>query len=473
VEEKVNKTTDLEQPIFSLVNLGYGLMSSWVVCMSYVAQWSGLPTLMPGAFATLPWLVSSVAVTAALASLAALRRYIGLPSKRLPLGIVWMLAAATGSALTAIGGAAPSVIGAVLTGTGTAWLWMTWGEFFSRITAEAAERLIVAAAVLSALIVVVVSFLPHPAQVACCVAMPILCFFCGYRSLCGSKPDGCCSTNRKPVLSKRRFFSNVVLSIGVPCVIIFILRSFYTHLMQGNSWDISTEMVVNTFGAMLFLVVIVLFFRYTPAVNAHFILKWSSPLVILAAFLLGTNINPMVGASLLAAAVSIIDQFRWIFAIKIHRRTKGDVMLIFGSICALYQGFILIGALSGVGLLALDAAGLIDTKLIAAASLFVLCLVFVFFFDRKLDASTGDEDSPQLQVPTELGSVASDHALSIREREVLAYILKGRDAPYIRDELRISKNTVNTHIKHIYTKFGVHGKQELIDAIERESHPSD
>ena len=39
----------------------------------------------------------------------------------------------------------------------------------------------------------------------------------------------------------------------------------------------------------------------------------------------------------------------------------------------------------------------------------------------------------------------------------------GRNGRYIMDHLIISRNTAKSHIKHIYTKLGVHSHQELID----------
>lgn len=38
--------------------------------------------------------------------------------------------------------------------------------------------------------------------------------------------------------------------------------------------------------------------------------------------------------------------------------------------------------------------------------------------------------------------------------------------PFIRDELFISANTVNTHIKHIYAKTDTNGRQDLLDLME-------
>ncbi len=58
------------------------------------------------------------------------------------------------------------------------------------------------------------------------------------------------------------------------------------------------------------------------------------------------------------------------------------------------------------------------------------------------------------------------HGLSPRERDVASCLVRGRDLPYICKSLFISRNTVNTHIKHIYKKMKIHSKQELIDLFE-------
>lgn len=58
------------------------------------------------------------------------------------------------------------------------------------------------------------------------------------------------------------------------------------------------------------------------------------------------------------------------------------------------------------------------------------------------------------------------YALSPREREILATLLKGRDAKYIMDTFYISQSTAKTHIYNIYRKFDVHSRQELLDFIE-------
>ena len=55
---------------------------------------------------------------------------------------------------------------------------------------------------------------------------------------------------------------------------------------------------------------------------------------------------------------------------------------------------------------------------------------------------------------------------SNRETEIFLMLAQGRSRPYIRDTLILSKNTVATHIRHIYEKMGIHSQQELIDLAQ-------
>jgi DNA-binding NarL/FixJ family response regulator len=64
--------------------------------------------------------------------------------------------------------------------------------------------------------------------------------------------------------------------------------------------------------------------------------------------------------------------------------------------------------------------------------------------------------------------LADEYALSPREREVLELLGQGRDLPHIQKELHISRGTAKTHAQHIYTKIGVHTRQELLDVLEQQ-----
>lgn len=62
--------------------------------------------------------------------------------------------------------------------------------------------------------------------------------------------------------------------------------------------------------------------------------------------------------------------------------------------------------------------------------------------------------------------LAQDFALTEREAEVFRLLARGRNVPFIEEELVISRNTIKTHIKHIYQKMDLHSQQELIDMAE-------
>lgn len=66
-----------------------------------------------------------------------------------------------------------------------------------------------------------------------------------------------------------------------------------------------------------------------------------------------------------------------------------------------------------------------------------------------------------------LAAVSAEYGLTTRERDVLILLVRGRSAPYIANELGIALSTVNSHVRHIYEKAGVHSKQELLDEIEQ------
>lgn len=57
------------------------------------------------------------------------------------------------------------------------------------------------------------------------------------------------------------------------------------------------------------------------------------------------------------------------------------------------------------------------------------------------------------------------YGLSQRELEILDLFAQGRSANWIADNLTISKNTVRSHLRAIYTKLDVHTRQELLDFL--------
>ncbi len=65
-----------------------------------------------------------------------------------------------------------------------------------------------------------------------------------------------------------------------------------------------------------------------------------------------------------------------------------------------------------------------------------------------------------------ISALREEYGLSEREAQVADLIVRGNTVPRIAEQLYISENTVRTHSKRIYSKLGIHKKQELIALTE-------
>ena len=61
--------------------------------------------------------------------------------------------------------------------------------------------------------------------------------------------------------------------------------------------------------------------------------------------------------------------------------------------------------------------------------------------------------------------LAAEFSLSARETEIIMLIARGFTTDNVAKKLYISPYTVNTHIRHVYEKIGIHKRSELIDYI--------
>ncbi|MGN0046262.1 MAG: response regulator transcription factor [Eggerthellaceae bacterium] len=83
--------------------------------------------------------------------------------------------------------------------------------------------------------------------------------------------------------------------------------------------------------------------------------------------------------------------------------------------------------------------------------------------------STGtleDPIPPEELLQAQCEAVANCYLLSQRETEVFYYLAKGFNSAAIQQHLVISKGTAKTHIRHIYRKLNIHSQQELIDLVD-------
>lgn len=91
---------------------------------------------------------------------------------------------------------------------------------------------------------------------------------------------------------------------------------------------------------------------------------------------------------------------------------------------------------------------------------------YVFLFTERDFGSLSEIVTKTDSLEDSCAAIAREYGLSDREGEILPFALKGRTSERISQELHISKSTVDTHLRRIYAKAGVHSRQELIDLSE-------
>lgn len=218
-------------------------------------------------------------------------------------------------------------------------------------------------------------------------------------------------------------------------------------------------------------------------------------LLVVAGFIIApfTFLTGLPSANaLLRIGVRCFDMLVWLVVLAVGRR----------NLLALLPTFALIRCMSALGTDVGAVAGhttndLVGTNgdaamLIAEAVLFAF-VAFLWLGFRKFsftdtiqgvvsvgsptandaDASAPTEESaassaamPMLSIEERCAVLGVERGLTEREIEIFAMFARGRNGQFVMEHYVVSRNTVKSHVKHIYAKLGVHSQQELIDLVE-------
>lgn len=94
------------------------------------------------------------------------------------------------------------------------------------------------------------------------------------------------------------------------------------------------------------------------------------------------------------------------------------------------------------------------------ASELTLLLVYWMMQDyvHKKELPEAAAEQPQSE---RLLALSAEKGLTAKEREILERMVAGQSRKEMAAELHVSENTVKTHVKHVYEKLGVSGKEEI------------
>lgn len=183
-----------------------------------------------------------------------------------------------------------------------------------------------------------------------------------------------------------------------------------------------------------------------------------------------------VSGVVIMAGYTVFDVLMWIVVAQVGYVRLGNALWAVCVLQVLVKGlFGVLGAVSAVVLQRLAA----DAVFACADAIFVGYLMTVaivlllsnrgvwelFAAHRPAAAHTPTASD---DVGARVAALADACGLTDREREVVGYLAVGRTQPWVAQTLGISESTVNSHVRHIYGKLGINGKQELLDLVSRQ-----
>lgn len=374
-----------------------------------------------------------------------------------------------GTALILSGNAFAGMAGFFCAGLGNAWLWIVWGDVYARLDVEALDVVAIGSVVLQALVMLVVFALPPLGQaVALLLSTPLSCALYLWSTGPGGKlgePVVDERSRRAPVRLDGPFALRLVVGLGLPIAGIYYLwdAAFPLPLLTEG-----IELVV-LIGLLAFALIFFGFLRFAQGFGLSSICGVELALIVVACLLSLGSFGRALGQALVFGAVLVSQYFVLVYCARLCNRGFGNVVFTFGLGELVNHGFGWLGTM--VALLPQIGDGLSAFGFSSSAAC-VLCAA-AFFAMLFLQSRRG-EGSQSAAIEMGEGSasdgalkeLAASYGLSARETEVFVYLARGRSAPFIRDELMVSLNTVTSHIKHIYGKMGIHSRQELIDLVD-------
>lgn len=191
----------------------------------------------------------------------------------------------------------------------------------------------------------------------------------------------------------------------------------------------------------------------------------------LTAVLVFADANYTVVKRVLVASEHCFEVFIWMtIAAAVGGMRKNPFALFAGYavIIIALPSFVSFDVMQMSGVLAIVSDTSFSIPLAAVASFATASISILYLavtsLHRSEDVRNAESDWRIEACRTALGGCD----LSERELEVASCLYRGLSAKKIAEELYVSESTVKTHTGHIYTKLGIHSKQEFIALIDAE-----
>jgi len=216
-------------------------------------------------------------------------------------------------------------------------------------------------------------------------------------------------------------------------------------------------------------------------IDLRFIYQLVIPLALMGFLLFCFQDNPTrIGAFvLLQGGSALLNMYVWLLFPYLSRFSTRPA-----AVCAFGQFITLFSVFSG-NIIADQLSAMLSGGHNVKNMAFIACVASaatIFLFPDKKETFSGwqtlfrpepqtfeleqQQSSPNEMKTSDSVSSLDNIPLTLREKEILILILKGRNGRFISEILNISSNTVKFHMRNIYSKLSVNNRQELLTMFE-------
>jgi DNA-binding CsgD family transcriptional regulator len=446
--------------------MGLSMLIAWVQLLFSSNIFIVTPTQLPPS--SLVHLSSSSATVIASLLIALLApRLAPLSHRRELLSIigVLMVAGTAGVVASNAGFTNPYLIFAcfALCSFGGAWIQLGYLEQFATQGIRGALICYGINSVLGAILCFLITLLPHDVAIIVTIVLPYLAAIC----LRPVKSEKLFNPQKKPqslTLLFKGFPLPLFLIVGF---VFFSFGSIQTNLLPTNPNDAHVFETLSSLAPTtiaLLLAIMTVSFSYNKNALVAFYIAIPCLVVSSVILMIGFEVSSLFLLAIMFIGTELVRLlvFSILISIAINRRLP--IVFAFALLSCLQFSGTLLGQFVSV------AQQGNSTLLAFIILIALLCATLLVVMAR--DSITIIPVNNNLAVSEVIMNIATERKLTPRECEILEIWVAGHNSPYIQSKLNISKNTVKTHIMHIYLKTDTTNREELMNLVEtRRANP--
>lgn len=377
-----------------------------------------------------------------------------------------------------------SVLSAMCVGGASGVMFVIWGEMLSRFSYHLIKILVGITLVITFVLYLLVLVAPLPASSFLIVVFPLVSGLCMV-PLARDAGDSCAELEEgkdvEGLVKLSPPYKKWIVLLGIPHFVLSVVNVALWSLSNVVAGADPLMFLLlafaggTAFAVFLFLLVL----NNESRLQVSSLTQYAIPLLIVAPVLivLAEGFYPLVVLSFMLVCSTIVfaDFLNWILFCELAREEPSHktTIVAFGRFF-IYSGM-LSGCLIGRYLVRVFEGGVTSSSWTVILCVVVIVLVALMVFVNAVEQYRVDAIFRDFarRTPRDLAlndrfmeEAKASYGLTPREYEVMLLLYEGLTAPQIQTRLVISLNTVNSHMKRIYKKLGVHNRVELYNKIK-------